>query len=107
MEPKKKSERRLKTVLILNLLFLSGCGCMPEAPDIRPKQILQRENICNQYTIEFGQKMVFRFEKEIDISQCLIDGDFVLTDDELITLRKTYEEARKCYDTSKRCRNGD
>lgn len=92
----------LKTVLILSIL--SGCGCLPKAPDIKPKQLLQRYGVCNQYKLEFKNKLLFKFEKEIPIEECLIDGHFILTDNEIVELRRTYEEAKKCYEDTRRRR---
>lgn len=93
----KTLSKKLKTVLTVSLLFfVVGCNCLPKTPDIRPKQIVQRLNVCKQYKIEFGDKMVFKYEKDLSIQDCLIDGDFVLTDDELIAIRNYYNEAKKC-----------
>ena len=98
MEAKKKLSKQLKIVSTASLLFLAGCSCFPKAPDIHPRQILQRFDKCKQYTVEFGDTMVFKFEKDIPLNECLVDGYFVLTDSELVELRKKYNEAKKCYE---------
>lgn len=98
MEQKKRSSKLLKTVLTVSLLFLSACSCLPKDPDIRPKQILKRQGVCYQYTMKFQEKVVFKFDKEIPVSECLIDGSFVLTEEELIKARNFYNEAKKCYE---------
>jgi len=78
-----------------------GCGRFPNPPDIRPKQILHELNICKQYVADFGDKLTFKFEKDIPIEDCLIDGHFVLTDSELVDLRKAYNELKKCTQNKK------
>lgn len=93
----KKSKMKLKDALTASLFLLVGCGCFPKPPDIRPKQIIHRLNICKQYKATFGATMTFKYEKDLPIEECLADGYFVLTDTELVDIRKTYNEARKCY----------
>jgi len=46
--------------------------------------------------------MTFKFEKDIPLSECLIDGHFVLTDKEIVAMRNFYNEAKKCYDKAKK-----
>lgn len=101
MVQQKKSKLQLKVALTASLLFLVGCGCFPKPPDIRPKQILQNLGICKQYIATFGDKLTFKYEKDIPLDECVIDGDFVLTDDELVSIRKTYNEAKKCAENQK------
>lgn len=103
MVQQKKSNLQLKVALTASLLSLVGCGCFPKPPDIRPKQILQNLGICKQYVATFGTKLTFKYEKDIPLEECIIDGDFVLTDDELVSIRKTYNEARECVE-DKKCR---
>lgn len=99
MEHMKKSSKRLKTALTVSLLVLaSSCGCFPDPPSIAPKQIVERLGVCKQYKATFGKKLTFKYEKDIPIADCLKDGDFVLTDEEIIALRKTYNAARECED---------
>jgi hypothetical protein len=52
--------------------------------------------------VEFGDKMVFKFEKDIPLSECLKEGYFVFSDEELVRIRNYYNEAKKCYD--KKCK---
>lgn len=106
MAQKKKLSKLLKTVSTASmLLVLAGCSCFPKLPDIRPKQILQRFNKCKQYTVEFGDQVKFKFEKDIPLNECLVDGYFVLTDSELVELRRKYQEAKKCFDQT--CKKGN
>lgn len=99
------SRKILRDALTGSLLFLIvSCGCFPKAPDIRPKQIVQRLNICNQYVATFGDKLTFKFEKEIPLDECLIDGDFVLTDDELVEIRNFYNKASDCINKNPKCK---
>lgn len=92
-----------KIILTASLsLFIVGCSCLPDKPDIRPRQIVQRLGICKQYKIDFGDTMTFKFEKDIPLSECLIDGHFVLTDKEIVAMRNFYNEAKKCYDKAKK-----
>lgn len=101
----KKLKKQLKGVLTGSLSFiLVGCGCFPKPPDVRPKQILQRLNVCKQYKATFGETLTFKYEKDIAIEDCLKDGYFVLTDTELVDIRRTYNEASKCYNQSKKCK---
>ena len=95
-----KSKTLLKIVSTVSLLFLSACSCLPKDPEIKPKQILQRLGKCKQYTMKFGEKLTFKFEKDIPLSECLVDGYFVLTDTELVNARNYYNEAKKCYEES-------
>lgn len=95
----KKLKTQLKTIsTVASAALIVGCSCLPKDPDIRPKQILQRLGKCKQYTMEFGDKLTFKFEKDIPLSECLKDGYFVLTDEELVRARTYYNEAKKCYD---------
>jgi len=50
--------------------------------------------------MKFGEKLTFKFEKDIPLSECLVDGYFVLTDTELVNARNYYNEAKKCYEES-------
>ena len=94
--------KTLKTVLTVSLLFfIVGCKCLPKTPEIRPKQIVQRLNVCKEYKVDFGDKMTFKFEKDLPLKDCLIDGNFVLTDAELISIRNYYNEAKKCQNECK------
>lgn len=102
MEQNKRSSRLQKTVLTASLVLLTGCGCFPKPPNIRARQILQRLNICKVYKAKFGKTLVWKFEKNIEIEDCLKDGYFVLTDTELVDIRRTYNEARDCYDSRKK-----
>lgn len=97
-----KSKTPQKIILTAISLFALGCSCLPKDPEIKPKQILTRLNKCKQYKVEFGDKMVFKFEKDIPLSECLQEGFFVLTDEELVRVRNYYNEAKKCYD--KKCK---
>lgn len=91
----------LKTALTVSALTaLAGCSCLPKDPEIKPKQILQRLGKCKQYKMNFGEKLTFKFEKDIPLSECLKDGYFVLSDDELVAARNYYNEAKKCYEES-------
>lgn len=93
----KKLKMPLKAVLTVSLLFiLQSCGCFPKPPDIRPRQILQRLNVCKQYRATFSETLTFKYEKDIPLDECLVEGHFVLTDTELVDIRRTYNEARKC-----------
>ena len=86
-----------KVALTASILFLVvGCGCFPKPPDIRPKQILQRLGICKQYIATFGDKLTFKYEKDLELDECLVDGYFVLTDTELVDIRKVYNETKEC-----------
>lgn len=98
MEPMKKSFAKLKTVSILSLLFLVGCGCFPKPPLIKPKQIVQRLNLCNQYVVEFKDELTLRFEQTLPLSECIVDGHFVLSDTEILALRRAYRDAKQCHD---------
>lgn len=105
MAPTNKLKMKLKVALTASLLFiLAGCGCFPKPPDIRPRQIVQRLNVCKQYKATFGSTLTFKFEKNIPIEECLVDGFFVLTDTELVDLRKTYNEAYKCHNEQRNCK---
>jgi hypothetical protein len=109
MEQKKKSNKLPKTALILSVLFVVGCSCLPDAPDVRPRQIIQRLGICNQYKLKFKDKITIHFDKEVPIGECLIDGHFIISDDEFALIQRTYREAKKCYDDTRRgrCKPGD
>jgi hypothetical protein len=52
--------------------------------------------------VGFGDKMVFKFEKDIPLSECLKEGYFVFSDEELVRIRNYYNDAKKCYD--KKCK---
>lgn len=109
MQKLNKPLRMLLTASTLMLVF--GCGCFPKLPDIRPKQIIQRLNICKQYVATFGDELTFKFERDLPLSECIIDGNFILTETELVDIRRTYNEAKSCYD-SQNCKpenniNGD
>lgn len=94
--------KQLKIVLTVSLLFfIVGCQCLPKTPDIRPKQIVQRLNVCKEYKIDFGEKMTFKYQKDLPLQDCLIDGSFVLTDTELTLIRNYYNEAKKCQNECK------
>lgn len=101
MGHQKKLNRILKVVLTASVLFIVGCGCFPKPPDIRPKQILQNLNICKQYIATFGDKLTFKYEKDLPLDECIIDGHFILTDTELVEIRRTYNEAKACSDNQK------
>lgn len=96
----KTFKTKLKTALtaISLSILAASCGCFPVAPDIRPKQIIQRLNVCKQYKATFGKTLTFKYEKDLTIEECLVDGSFVLTDQELVDLRRTYNAARECVD---------
>lgn len=96
MGRKMKSVKQLGTALILSVVLV-GCGCLPDAPDVRLRQINQRLNSCDIYKVKFGSKLIFDFEQEVPLPQCLVDGDFVITDDEIIAIKNAYKEARDCY----------
>lgn len=101
MAQKKTLSKLLKTVSTVSFsIALAGCGCFPKPPEVKPKQILTRFNKCKQYTLEYGETITFKFEKDLPLDQCLVDGYFVLTDSELIELRNKYKEAKTCYDQS-------
>lgn len=105
MAPTNKLKMKLKTASTVSLLFiLAGCGCFPKPPDIRPRQIIQRLNVCKQYTATFGETLTFKYEKDIPIEECLVDGYFVLTDTELVDIRRTYNEAYKCHNEKRNCK---
>lgn len=94
---------QLKTLLktistVASALLIAGCSCLPKDPQIKPKQILKRLGICKQYSMNFGDSLTFKFEKNIPIDDCLKDGYFVLTDEELVRARNYYNEAKKCYE---------
>ena len=100
-----KSKTQLKTVLTVSLLlFLAGCGCFPKPPVIKPKQIIQRLNVCKVYKATFGDTLTFKYESDMPLADCMKDGDFILTDDELVDIRRTYNEARKCYNQQRNCK---
>lgn len=93
-----RSKTLLKTALTVSLFALVGCQCLPKDPEIKPKQILQRLGKCKQYSMEFGERLTFKFEKDIPLSECVKDGSFVFTDSELVAVRNYYNEAKKCYE---------
>lgn len=100
-----KLKMKLKDALTGSLLFiLVGCGCFPKPPDIRPRQIIQRLNVCKVYKATFGSTLTFKYEKDIPIDECLVDGYFVLTDTELVDIRRTYNEAYKCHNEKRNCK---
>lgn len=103
MEPMKRSKKLLKTFLMgASVLFLTSCSCLPRDPEIKPKQYLKRLNKCKQYTMKFEDRVVFKFEKDLPLSECLVEGNFIITADELVSARNFYNEAKKCYD--EKCR---
>ena len=87
--------------ILLITLSLSSCGSW--VPVTRPKQINQRENLCNQYKLNYGKTLTMSFEKTIPLEECLVDGNFVITRDELFELRRKYNEMSECY--RKSCQN--
>lgn len=89
----------LKTVLTVSAaLALAGCSCLPKDPEIKPKQILKRLGKCKQYSMQFGERLTFKFEKDIPLDECLKDGNFTFTDTEIVNIRNYYNEAKKCYE---------
>lgn len=97
--------KQLKTVSILSLLlFVCGCSCLPTPPDeIETKQILQRLGKCKVYKVEFKDSMRLKFDRDVSLSECLVDGHFVLTDDALVEIFHGYEE-ESCH--NKTCKKG-
>ena len=49
----------------------------------------------------FGDKLTLKFEKELPLDECIIEGGFVLTDDELFDVKRFYDKARECYNSNK------
>lgn len=105
MAPMNKLKTKLKVASTGSLLlFLVGCGCFPKPPVIKPKQIIQRLNVCKVYNATFGSTLTFKYEKDIPLDECLVDGHFVLTDTELVDIRRTYNEAYKCHNEQRNCK---
>lgn len=105
MAPMNKLKTKLKVASTGSLLFiLVGCGCFPKPPVIKPKQIIQRLNVCKVYNATFGSTLTFKYEKDIPLDECLLDGHFVLTDTELVDIRRTYNEAYKCHNEQRNCK---
>lgn len=71
---------------------------MPKTPDVRPKQILKRFSICKQYKIVDPVNLTFQFDKDIALSECIADGNFVITADELLSIKRAAKQAKECYD---------
>lgn len=98
MDLKKILLKKLKTSIKVSFIFLVGCSCLPKKVEIYPKQILKRFNICNQYQIVNLETVELKFVKEISLEECLADGNFVIKNEELQTLRREIKEAKQCYD---------
>lgn len=102
MELKTKLSKKLKSFLTVSaVLFLTACGCFPDAPKIQARQILKRFNKCKVYKAEYNSTLDFTFVGDISLEECLADGGFVITDKELLDLRRTYKEAKDCYNKCK------
>jgi len=108
MEPTKTLKKKLRKCLTVSTsLLLCACSCFPTEKelDVRPKQILQRLGKCKQYKIVDFKTFKFEFEKDLPLDQCLVDGFFVLTDDEVVALRKAANKTRDCVE--KKCHGGN
>lgn len=98
--------KQLKTVSILSLLiFVCGCSCLPKPPEIELKQILQQLDKCKVYKVEFKDSMRLKFDRDVSLAECLVDGHFVLTDNALAEIFHKYKEAKSCHD--KTCKKGN
>jgi hypothetical protein len=64
---------------------------------------VQRLGVCNQYKVTFSDKLILKFEKEIPLDECLIDGHFILSDKEVLELRRAYRDAKEC-DEKRKCK---
>lgn len=87
-----------KILLTASLLTVVGCQCFPTPPVIKPKQIVARLGVCKVYSTTLGKTMTFKYEYDIPIEDCLPDGHFVLTDTELVEMRRAYNQARACIE---------
>lgn len=104
----------LKTKLIklptlcLTLSFLVGCAStFPKPPDVQPKQILSRFNKCKIYKPRYADKMYFDLVGEVPLEQCLVDGFFVISDEELTRIRNFYPDAKQFYQQNCTGKNGE
>ena len=110
MALKQKSTKRLTTFLIISLAFLSGCATgLPKPPDVQPKQILSRFDKCKIYKPRMGDKLYFDLVGEIPLSECVVDGYFVVSDKEITSIRAFYLEAKGFYEQKcvEKPRNGN
>lgn len=106
MELKRTSTKQLIACLILSSTF--GCGHkLPVPPDVQPKQILSRFNKCKVYKPRYGDKMYFDLVGEVPLEDCLVDGFFVISDEELTRIRAFYPEAKKFYQKNCTGKNGN
>lgn len=93
--------KRLKSFLTVSFtLLITGCSCFPKEINVKPKQILTRFNKCKVYRVVDYANLKFEFEKDITLDECLIDGDFVFTSNEVQAIRRAYKETKKCVETS-------
>jgi len=83
--------------MMISFLFIQGCAtCNIDTPTTQLRQILKRLNKCDVYSIEYGDKLKFKLEKEIKLEECLADGNFVVTAKEIQELKNSYKDAKKC-----------
>jgi hypothetical protein len=59
---------------------------------------MQKYNLCNEYRLEYGEIISFHFTKTVPLSECLKDGNFIFTANEILELRRAYKKAKLCYE---------
>jgi hypothetical protein len=102
---KTKLSKRLKSFLTVSFtLLLGGCSCFPKDLNVEPKQILTRFNKCKVYRVVDFENLKFEFDRDITLDECIVDGDFILTSEEIQKIRRAAKEAKKCYEDT--CQRG-
>ena len=103
--------KKLTTFLIISFsVFSFGCATgVPKPPEITLKQVLTRFEKCKIYKPRYGDKLYFDLVGEIPVNECVVDGYFIVTDEEVTKLRAFYLDAKSYYENKcvEKPRNGN